>query len=265
MKRVISFIFALLLLAACGTGRQASTPDPKPESSPSSVSESVPAPTPSSSEPSSAESEPGDSAQENIPEVQKSEALPEGSSVPESTPGIQKNETLLDLHNTYLLPLDYTATGYDWDWPGEPPSNWLSLFERFYFCETGQRPSDVYGADWPVEEMTATINRYFDDVTQQMVITGSSRATYNAADNTLHYEGGRGGGAPDPLRAIGVERDSGRITVYYEAYDRETETSIGTPYALTAEIMEDGSFRYRSNHAVTSESVRNLENEAGVN
>lgn len=265
MKRIIPIIFALLLLAACGIGEQAPVSNPKPESIPSSVSESAPAPALPSSEPASAESEPeGTSAPESTPEVQKNETLPEQSSAPESTPEIQKNETPLDLCNTYLLPLDYTAIGYDWDWPGNPPSNWLNLFESLYYHENGHLPYEDYGDDWPVEEMTATVNRYFDGVTRQMVITSNYRATYDAATDTLHYVGGRGG-SPNPLRAIGVERDSGQITVYYESYDYETNISIGPPYALTAEIMEDGSFRYRSNHATTSESVRNLENNAGVN
>lgn len=157
-------------------------------------------------------------------------------------------EELTRLLDTYVYPLDYTAIGEDdWDWPGRPPSNWLYLFESFYAHETGRLPHEDYGDDFPVEEMTATVNRYFDGVTRQMVITSNFRATYNAATDTLHYVGGRGG-APDPVRVTGWERDGVFLTIYYESYDRDTGIPYDPRHALTVELMEDGSFRYRSCH-----------------
>lgn len=251
---LLAFCLLLCLCAGCadrsgssGGLREDSSSSRKENNDPSTPSEMEGSNSPSS--PSKAEGIDGPS----MPSEAEENDDPSASSVVEENTVSQPNEDpetqdekLAQLYDTYLEPLDHHFTVDEWDWPDRAPSNWLDLFEKLYYHENGHLPYEDYGVDWPVEEMTATVNRYFDGVTRQMVIDSNFRATYDATTDTLHYEGGRGGGAPDPLRVTDWKEDGTLLTLYYEAYDRDTGVPYDPSRALTVELMEDGSFRYRS-------------------
>ena len=153
------------------------------------------------------------------------------------------------LYEQYLEPvLTSTALGdNEWDSPGEIPLP-LWVFEDLYRHDhDNTSPFDVYGADWPVDEMVSQLSRYFDGVTEELLI-GEYQDIYDPASGTLHYEGGRGGG-PYCLRVTGWEEDGDRLTLHYEQYSYFTgEPLEGCRYQLTVRLLEDGSFRYLGNH-----------------
>lgn len=118
MKQIISVFFALLLLAACGTGRQASTSDPKPESSPSSISQSA-------LELSSTGSEPGGSSfpdgASQPPQGDKNPDTPMETDEREAN-NRRANELFSDLNEFFSLSKEsysYFTCGFDGD-PGGP-------------------------------------------------------------------------------------------------------------------------------------------------
>ncbi len=151
-----------------------------------------------------------------------------------------------EMWETYLRPIFYTALGnQQWSSPAELTS-WIWLFEDLYNYENGTDPWSQYGSDWPVGEMTTLLSKYFDGVTAQMVAE-SAKGAYDAATDTIHYEGGRGGG-PFCLRVTGWHQDGDQLAIEYEHYDYAT----GVPYedafyTVTVRTLEDGSFRYLSN------------------
>lgn len=155
----------------------------------------------------------------------------------------------LQLYERYLEPvLTSTALGsIEWDSLMEIPRP-LWVFEDLYrYDHPDTDPFDVYGTDWPVDEMAALLSRYFDGVTEEQLID-KYQGIYDPASGTLHYEGGRGGG-PYYLRVTGWEEDGDRLTLHYEEYSPAT----GEPYEdsaclLTVRLLEDGSFRYLGNH-----------------
>ena len=144
--------------------------------------------------------------------------------------------------------LTSTALGsIEWDSLMEIPRP-LWVFEDLYrYDHPDTDPFDVYGTNWPVDEMAAQLSRYFDGVTGEQLIN-KYQDIYDPASGTLHYEGGRGGG-PYYLRVTGWEEDGDRLTLHYEEYSAAT----GEPYEdsaclLTVRLLEDGSFRYLGNH-----------------
>ena len=155
----------------------------------------------------------------------------------------------IQLYERYLEPvLSSTALGsIEWDSLMEIPQP-LWVFEDLYrYDHQNTSPFDVYGTDWPVDEMAAQLSRYFDGVTEEQLID-KYQDIYDPASGTLHYEGGRGGG-PYYLRVTGWEEDGDRLTLHYEEYSAAT----GEPYEdsaclLTVRLLEDGSFRYLGNH-----------------
>ena len=155
----------------------------------------------------------------------------------------------IQLYERYLEPvLTSTALGsIEWDSLMEIPRP-LWVFEDLYrYDHQNTSPFDVYGTDWPVDEMAALLSRYFDGVTGEQLID-KYQDIYDPASGTLHYEGGRGGG-PYYLRVTGWEEDGDRLTLRYEEYSAAT----GEPYEdsaclLTVRLLEDGTFRYLGNH-----------------
>ena len=155
----------------------------------------------------------------------------------------------IQLYERYLEPvLTSTALGsIEWDSLMEIPRP-LWVFEDLYrYDHQNTSPFDVYGTNWPVDEMAAQLSRYFDGVTEEQLIN-KYQDIYDPASGTLHYEGGRGGG-PYYLRVTGWEEDGDRLTLHYEEYSPAT----GEPYEdsaclLTVRLLEDGTFRYLGNH-----------------
>lgn len=179
----------------------------------------------------------------------------EGSSEPTCYPVIADRLLWEDadrreqLYTRYLEPmLTSTALGdNEWDSLGEIPLP-LWVFEDLYRHDhDGTSPFDIYGTDWPVDEMASQLSRYFDDVTEELLIQ-EHQDIYDPASGTLHYEGGRGGG-PYCLRVTGWEEDGDRLTLHYEEYSCFTgEPLEGREYRLTVRLLEDGSFHYLGNH-----------------
>ena len=156
-----------------------------------------------------------------------------------------------DLYDTYLRPIFYTALGSGgWSSLTEVGSL-IWLYEDIFNYEMGISPFNVYGTDWPVEEMVKLLNRYFDGVTQQMIINSHRVEDYDAATGTIHYEGGRGGLAPS-YRITDWRQEGNILSLDYESYDFVTGIPYeDASYVLTVRLMEDGSFRYLSNQTAT--------------
>lgn len=155
----------------------------------------------------------------------------------------------IQLYERYLEPvLSSTALGsIEWDSLMEIPQP-LWVFEDLYrYDHQNTSPFDVYGTDWPVDEMAAQLSRYFDGVTEEQLID-KYQDIYDPASGTLYYEGGRGGG-PFCLRVTGWEEDGDRLTLHYEEYSPATgEPYEGSACLLTVRLLEDGTFRYLGNH-----------------
>ena len=150
-----------------------------------------------------------------------------------------------EMEEKYLDPIFPTALSGHWDDPTEMSLLWV--FEDLYRCENGGSPFDQYGTDWPVGEMVELLGRYFDGITRELILSEEMASAYDSQTDTIHYEGGRGGG-PFCLRVTSWETEEELLTLHYEHYDCAT----GIPYEngqslLTIRLMEDGSFRYLSN------------------
>lgn len=154
----------------------------------------------------------------------------------------------VQLYERYLEPVLPSALGEtEWDSLEEIPQPLWVFEDLYHYDHQNASPFDVYGADWPVDEMAAQLSRYFDGVTEEQLIA-LYQEVYDPATGTLHYEGGRGGG-PFCLRVTGWEEDGDQLTLNYEEYSSLTgEPYEDREYQLTVQLMEDGSFRYLSNH-----------------
>ena len=155
----------------------------------------------------------------------------------------------IQLYERYLEPV-LTSTALEaaeWDSLEEIPRP-LWVFEDLYrYDHQNTDPFDVYGTDWPVDEMAAQLSRYFDGVTEELLID-KYQDIYDPASGTIHYEGGRGGG-PYYRRVTGWEEDGDRLTLRYEEYSHITgEPYEGSACLLTVRLLEDGAFRYLGNH-----------------
>lgn len=156
----------------------------------------------------------------------------------------------IQLYERYLEPvLISTALGSnEWDSLMEIPQP-LWVFEDLYrYDHQNTSPFDVYGTDWPVDEMAALLSQYFDGVTEEQLID-KYQDIYDPTSGTLHYEGGRGGG-PYYLRVTGWE--GGRATGS-PCTMRSTALPPANPMRaaaclLTVRLLEDGTFRYLGNH-----------------
>jgi len=94
-----------------------------------------------------------------------------------------------------------------------------------------------------------TVSRYFDGVTADDFIPAqkSGPVNYDPQTNTIHYEGGRGGG-PKCMRVTGWSREGDCLKIDYENYSYETGVPFeNSCYVLTVRLLENGSFRYLSN------------------
>ena len=160
-------------------------------------------------------------------------------------PNVEERDAL---YQTYIAPIAYTAMFRDWQSAQE--LNLLFLYEDIcrYEGKDFSSPEDYI---WPVPDVAATLSRYFEGITEEVVVAAAKRydnddtQCYYPEENSIHYEGGRGGG-PFCLRITQWEREGSLLKIHYQRYDYIT----GDPdsaYILTIEDREDGGFTYCSN------------------
>ena len=119
------------------------------------------------------------------------------------------------------------------------------LFEDIYNHENGNDPWQKFGNNWPLSEILSLLNRYFEGVTKEMIIS-DSRFAYDPETDSIFYEGGRGGVPPD-RRVFDYEQNGDILTVYYWLYHEESGTIYDDKYyALSIRLLPDGSFCYLS-------------------
>lgn len=158
-------------------------------------------------------------------------------------------------YDTYFTPLIPTGIGgmNMWRTPieiaheaGGETDKWLWLFEDIY----GQKAWDEFGTQWPVDVMAETLSRYLGDFPEEVLIQAAGDA-YDPATNTIHYEGGRGGG-PVLIRILDGEKQGDDLVISYHYCNYldgtpQTSEAGGPVWQLTLTLKEDGSFRYDSN------------------
>ncbi|MBE6899367.1 MAG: hypothetical protein E7479_01700 [Ruminococcaceae bacterium] len=128
----------------------------------------------------------------------------------------------------------------------------LWLFEDIYNFENGQNPWQEFGNNWPVSEMLLLLNQYFDGVTKEMLLSDTN-AEYDQKTDTLYYEGGRGGVAPE-IRVVDHEQKGDILILYYHLYDGESGTIYSAEnYVLEIRLFDNGSFRYLSQKIISAE------------
>ncbi len=158
-------------------------------------------------------------------------------------------------YDTYFRPLIPTGIGgmNMWRAPveiaheaGGRTDKWIWLFEDIY----GQKAWDEFGAQWPVDVMVETLSQYFEGLSAELFIQAAGDA-YDPATNTIHYEGGRGGG-PVIIRILDGEQQGDDLVIsynycnYLDGSPHASENG-STVWQLTLTLREDGGFYYRSN------------------
>lgn len=155
-----------------------------------------------------------------------------------------------ELLQKYISPIANEAPiNTTWDAPTQL-TNWVWTYESlFYHTNSFSTPWDVYGNNWPVPAMVQLISTYFDIDPQMLhgALASDMRGKYDADNDTLYYEGGRGGYSPTHMvTGRRLTGDMMEIDYYQENFD-------GTPVpgfshcTLTLRILPDDTFRYLSN------------------
>lgn len=152
------------------------------------------------------------------------------------------------LYDTYLAPIFYTALGNGSWTSAREAGHLIWLFEDIYNYENEDSVWERFGDTLPVDVMVETLSRYFDGVTADDLISSRRLGgdAYDPQTNTIHYEGGRGGG-PKCLRVTGYAQEGDRLAIDYEQYDPSTGLPFEGTSRLTVRLLEDGGFRYLSN------------------
>ena len=127
----------------------------------------------------------------------------------------------------------------------------LWLFEDIYNHENGYDPWQEYGNNWPVADMLELLNRYFDGVTKEMIV--SQNKFYDSDSDVIYYEGGRGG-VPPEIKVIGFSEEENLLTLNYVLYNGESGwIDESCEIVLKIRILDDGSFRYLSQKVIEKE------------
>lgn len=161
----------------------------------------------------------------------------------------------LELKEKYIDPIfTITVSPEEFDSPSDFSGRTLLwLFEDIYNHENGHDPWDEFGSNWPVSEILALLNRYFDGVTKEMILSDMA-ADYDPKTDTIYYEGGRGG-VPPEIRVFDSEQNGDILTLYYHLYDGESGTIYSDRYfVLEIKLLGDGSFRYFSQKIIEKEN-----------
>ena len=123
------------------------------------------------------------------------------------------------------------------------------LFEDIYNYENGHDPWQEYGDYWPLEDMEELLNRYFNGVTKEMIIS-NRKSIFDPETDTIYYPGGRGGAYPE-IRVFDFEQNGDILTLYYEHYNPEIGEFVENKYfALEILVFSKESFRYLSQNIV---------------
>lgn len=167
-------------------------------------------------------------------------------------PGYQDYQ---DSYMKYLSPILWdVVSGTTFKDPSEI-THWASIYEDLYqYYDPDKNGGDIWAkhpdANFPVSEMAAYIQQYFNvsEDTIRAEIKNSSAPGYDAASDTVHYEGGRGGGMPS-VRITGYRKyvvgSEIRAQITYELGQVDTGEPIGR-YAMSISLLSDGSYRYLS-------------------
>ena len=160
----------------------------------------------------------------------------------------------LALKEKYIDPIfTITVSPQEFSSVSELSHELIWIFEDIYNYENGHSPRQEYGNDWPVPEILSLLNRYFEGVTTEMLLS-NYRLDYNRETDTVYYEGGRGG-VPPERRVFDYEQNGDILTLYYHLYHEESGTVYNDRYyVLEIKLLGDGSFRYLSQKIAERES-----------
>ncbi len=158
-----------------------------------------------------------------------------------------------ELKEKYIDPIfTITVSPEDFGSVSELSDKLIWLFEDIYNYENEHDPWQEFGNNWPVSEMLSLLNRYFEGVTKEMILSRRN-IDYDQETDTIFYEGGRGGVYPD-RRVFDYEQKDDILTIYYHLYHEESGTIYDDRYfVLEIRILTDGSFRYLSQKIVEEE------------
>lgn len=150
------------------------------------------------------------------------------------------------LKKTYLDPIYYTAL-----MPGNEWSSFKEAGSAIFLAEDITRAGgkDFFAlsddGNFPVNTLVEILSPYFDGV-DRSVFTRSSYP-YDAATDTIFYEGGRGGLFLD-CRVTTSTQEGDRLRIAYQILKPNTgEPAADSSFVLTVQLLEDGGFRYLSN------------------
>lgn len=151
-----------------------------------------------------------------------------------------------ELKEKYIDPIfTITVSPQEFTSASDLSSDFVWLFEDIYNYENGHDPWQEYGDYWPLEDMEKLLNRYFNGVTKEMIIS-DRKSIYDPETDTIYYPGGRGGAYPE-IRVCGFEQNGDILTLYYELYNPEVGEFVENKYfALEILVLSKESFRYLS-------------------
>lgn len=158
----------------------------------------------------------------------------------------------LILEEKYIDPVfSLTISPEEFNSASELSEKFIWLFEDIYNYENGHGPWQDFGNNWPVSEILSVLNRYFEGVTKEMLLS-ARKLNYNSETDSVFYEGGRGGVYLE-IRVTSSERNDDILTLCYERYEGENGTVHDGKCILKIRLLSDGSFRYISQEIVESE------------
>ncbi len=160
---------------------------------------------------------------------------------------LYKNEAKhRELKEKYIDPIfTITVSPQEFTSVSELSDDLVWLFEDIYNYENGRDPWQEYGDYWPVPDMAALLNRYFEGVTKEMIISDMPK-NYDPETDTIYYPGGRGG-VPPEIRVTDYSQNGNLLTLNYVLYHSESgEINENFEIILEIRLLEDGSFRYLS-------------------
>ena len=151
-----------------------------------------------------------------------------------------------ELKEKYIDPIfTITVSPQEFTSASDLSSDFVWLFEDIYNYENGHDPWQEYGDYWPLEDMEKLLNRYFNGVTKEMIIS-NRKSIFDPETDTIYYPGGRGGAYPE-IRVCDFEQNGDILTVYYELYNPEVGEFVENKYfALEILVLSKESFRYLS-------------------
>ena len=151
-----------------------------------------------------------------------------------------------ELKEKYIDPIfTITVSPQEFTSVSELSGDFVWLFEDIYNYENGHDPWQEYGDYWPLEDMEKLLNRYFNGVTKEMIIS-NRKSIFDPETDTIYYPGGRGGAYPE-IRVFDFEQNGDILTIYYELYNPEVGEFVENKYfALEILVLSKESFRYLS-------------------